>query len=299
MDNANIEYNINHGVLYIVATPIGNLDDASVRVKSVLSSVDYILAEDTRRTAKLLSQFSIKTPMQSFHDHNESERISDVISLLEDGNNLALVSDAGTPLISDPGYKLVKALHQYHFKVVPVPGACALITALSVSGIATDKFSFEGFLPSKKQARLSALNEYKNGLLGDRTLVFYESPHRILASLADMLEVLREGQEITIARELTKTYESLYVGQLKDVYSTVNSALNHQKGEFVIVLSGKSFVSDKRQNLDSISSQSQQILNILLTELSVKQAVSLAVKMTGEKKKKLYAAALAMVENKT
>ncbi|MBF0265740.1 MAG: 16S rRNA (cytidine(1402)-2'-O)-methyltransferase [Gammaproteobacteria bacterium] len=284
--------------MYIVATPIGNIEDISSRALSVLSSVDYIFAEDTRRTAKLLHQYSIKAPMQSLHDHNESDRIDDVIALLESGNNLALVSDAGTPLISDPGYKLVKALHQHNLKVVPIPGASALISALSVAGIATDKFSFEGFLPAKLHARQSVLNDYKSGLLGDRTLVFYESTHRIISSLTDMLEILGEEQEITIARELTKTYETLYVGTLKDVFTIISSDSNHQKGEFVIVLSGKSYVTDSNADKNDISVQSRELLIKLLTELTVKQAVSLAVKITGEKKKKLYSAALKIDSNK-
>lgn len=273
--------------LYVVATPIGNLADMSSRAVQVLEEADIIAAEDTRHSARLMSHFEISTNMVAIHDHNERQRSDMMVEKLQQGQSIALVSDAGTPLISDPGYHLVKAVRAAGFKVIPVPGACAMVAALSVSGLPTDRFIFEGFLPAKaggRQQRLKALSE------DSRTQVFYESPHRIQASLKDMLDMLGDRQAV-IARELTKTFETIKDGSLSELIEFVASDSNQQKGEFVVLVMGA-----PEQETNEIDGEVARILSVLLKELPKKQAAALASEITGIKKNALYKYALTLDE---
>ena len=270
--------------LYVVATPIGNLGDFSPRSKNVLSNVDLIAAEDTRHSAPLLKEFSISTPVIACHDHNESEVIEKILHVLSKGKCVALISDAGTPLISDPGYKIVCNVREYGYRVSPVPGACAMVTALSAAGMPTNRFSFEGFLPPKKSARESYLE-----LLKDYTgsLIFYESPHRILESIVSMSEVLGEERKAVLARELTKRYETFISGTLESLLEKVAEDKDQRRGEIVIIVEGR-----QGDDVGSQEESADRILSILLEECSVKQATSLAVKITGLKKNYLYQRAM-------
>lgn len=269
--------------LYVVATPIGNLQDMTQRAIDVLQQVELIAAEDTRHSARLMAHFGINTRQVSVHEHNEHQRIDTIVHQLQSGASVALISDAGTPLISDPGYVVVKGVREAGYKVVPVPGCAALITALSAAGLPTDRFVFEGFLAHKSSARKQQL---KNLADETRTLVFYESPHRILASLNDMKEVFGEQRVVAVARELTKTYETIHVEPLAELIEWMSSDSNQQKGEFVVVVHG---ASGGQQELDA---KSLEVLDVLLSELPTSQAASLAAKITGLKKKVLYQAAL-------
>lgn len=270
--------------LYIVATPIGNLQDMTARAVDTLQQVDLIAAEDTRHSKKLLAHFGIDTPLISVHEHNENQQIQAILHQLQDGDSIALISDAGTPLISDPGYILVSSVRESGFSVIPIPGCSALITALSATGLPTDRFIFEGFLPHKAAARKQKLQ----ALIDEtRTLIFYESPHRITATINDMTCIFGQQRIAAIARELTKTYETIKVDNLSSLANWLATDTNQQKGEFVVILKGKS--EQKEQELDS---KSLKILNILLAELPASQAASLTAKITGIKKKILYQAAL-------
>jgi 16S rRNA (cytidine1402-2'-O)-methyltransferase len=274
------------GELYVVATPIGNLGDMVPRAVDVLHAVDVIAAEDTRHSGRLLSHLSIKTPLIPYHDHSDDRQITKIIELLEQGRSVALVSDAGTPLISDPGYKLVRAVREHGFRVIPIPGPCALIAAISVSGLPSDRFTFEGFPPAKTSARIK---KFQNLVDEPRTLVFYESPHRIVDTLADMSEVFGDEREIVMARELTKTYETFLFGTLADVQRQVKEDLNQQKGEIVLIVRGVDTaikVSDAEEQ--------QRVLSLLLDELPLKQAAFLAAKITGGQKNALYQLALSL-----
>lgn len=273
------------GTLYIVATPIGNLDDLSQRAIQTLRTVTRIAAEDTRHSRRLLDNFGIKTPCYSLHEHNEKQRTEQILLALEAGQSIALISDAGTPLISDPGYHLVDQARAKHIKIVPIPGPCALITALSASGLPTDRFLFAGFLPTKSTARKTHLQALQNEKC---TLIFYESPHRILDSINDMLGVFGETRYSVVARELTKTFETIKSGTLGEIKAWLESDLDQQKGEFVILVHG----SEESSNTN-LQTRAIQILDILLGELPVSQAVKLAAKITGEKKSWLYETALA------
>ncbi|CAM4458661.1 MAG: Ribosomal RNA small subunit methyltransferase I [Legionellaceae bacterium] len=275
------------GHLYIVATPIGNLQDITVRAIDILKHVDCIAAEDTRHSKILLSHYQINTPLISFHAHNEQQRAQALLSQLKEGKNIALISDAGTPLISDPGYEMVRLALAEEIRVIPIPGPCALITGLSASGLPTDRFAYEGFLPAKSSTRKQYLN-----LLQDenRTLVFYEAPHRIIETLQDMAVVFSLSRHATIARELTKTYETIYSATLEEIIARLIADKQQQKGEFVILIQGI-----KKENLSAFS-ESERILKILLAELPVKQATNLTSQITGEKKNTLYTLALAMKE---
>lgn len=273
--------------LYVVATPIGNLADMSARAIEVLQQADLIAAEDTRHSARLMSHFDIGTNMVALHDHNERQRSEMMVEKLQAGQSIALVSDAGTPLISDPGYHLVKAVREAGFRVIPVPGACAMVAALSVGGLPTDRFIFEGFLPAKsggRQQRLQALSE------DSRTQVFYESPHRIQASLQDMLDVLGDRQAV-IARELTKTFETIKDGSLSELIEFVGGDSNQQKGEFVVLVAGA-----PEQEKGEIDGEVARILGVLLKDLPKKQAAALASEITGIKKNALYKYALTLDE---
>ncbi len=221
------------GALYIVATPIGNLEDIGLRAKTVLAQVRLILAEDTRHAAKLLNHYQIKNRTRSFHEHNENEQTPGIIRLLQQGSDIALISDAGTPLINDPGYRLVQAARNNQLPVIPIPGPSAVIAALSASGLPADRFCFEGFLPARRGQRLRKLTELSTGT---RTLVLFESSHRIVAALEDIQSCLPANVKVTVAREMTKKFESFYHGDIETVRKQIEQGDPHQKGEFVIVL---------------------------------------------------------------
>lgn len=272
------------GTLYVVATPIGNLKDMTYRAVEVLKSVDRIAAEDTRHAGPLLKHFSINKPSLSMHEFNERERLSVVIDYLEAGENIALISDAGTPLISDPGFHLVREAKARGVKVVPIPGACAAVAALSCGGLPTDRFVFEGFLPAKAEARR---NRLKALLHETRTIIFYEAPHRLLATLQDMALVYGEDRSAVVAREMTKLYESILTNPLTELVEFYAENENKQKGEIVILVEG----IDEEQS-ESKEVVPEKVLEVLLEELPVKQAVVLASKITGERKNVLYDLAL-------
>ncbi|MGH8369547.1 MAG: 16S rRNA (cytidine(1402)-2'-O)-methyltransferase [Gammaproteobacteria bacterium] len=269
------------GVLYVVATPIGNLEDLSPRARRVLSEVATVAAEDTRHTGQLFKHAGISTPLLSLHDHNEAERAPKLVEQLLAGESVALVSDAGTPLISDPGYGLVRAARQAGIAVTPIPGACALVAALCVSGLPTDRFVFEGFLPNKQAARRSSLAALVDE---SRTLVFYESVHRLAESLTDMAQVFGADRPGVIARELTKLHESVRSGTLASLHEWAVSDAHADKGEVVVLVGGASQTH--------ATPDSERVLDILLEELPVKQAAALAAKLTGGKRNELYKQAL-------
>lgn len=271
--------------LYIVATPIGNLSDMVPRGIEVLQTVSVIAAEDARHSARLLQHFGISTPVLKYHDHSNQVQVEKILQRLADGESVALISDAGTPLISDPGYRLVFEARRKGIKVIPIPGACALITALSAAGLPTDRFIFEGFLPAKQGARQRQLEKCQDET---RTLVFYEAPHRIEESLHDMADIFGDDREATVARELTKTFETILSGSLAELKKIVSEEPNQRKGEFVVLVAG----AVEKQTGATINPEAERILDILLEELSVKQSSSLAAKITGLKKKPLYQAAL-------
>jgi len=277
------------GVLYVVATPIGNLEDISPRALKVLSEADLIAAEDTRHSGALLMHFGIRTKLVSLHEHNEAERAAWLIDKLKAGENVALVSDAGTPLISDPGFDLVRAARKAGISVSPVPGACALVAALSVSGLPTDRFVFEGFLPSKSTARRERLS----ALAGEtRTLVFYESVHRLKESLADMAAVFGAERVSVLARELTKLYEGVREAPLSELAQWAEQDAAAGKGEVVILVAGAP-AADFTSGADA-----DRVLKALLAELPVKQAAALTAEITGLKKNQLYERALELIGKK-
>lgn len=274
------------GVLYVVATPIGNLEDWSPRAVATLQRVALILAEDTRHSGRLLQHFDIATPLQALHEHNEGARAEGLVARLAAGDDLALISDAGTPLISDPGYRLVAAVQAAGLGVVPVPGACAAIAALSAAGLPSDRFVFEGFLPARAAARRERLRELA---AEPRTLIFYEAPHRIAECLADMAAELGEGRRATLARELTKAFETvrqLPLGALRD---WVARDANQQRGEIVLVLEGAPAPAAG----DTDWREADRILGLLMAALPPRQAAALAAEITGLKKNALYERALA------
>lgn len=277
-------------ILYCVATPIGNLGDMSSRALDTLRSVDRIYAEDTRVTRKLLTHFGIQNGLSSLHDHNEQGRVQQVIAELQQGQSIALVSDAGTPLISDPGYHLVCDVAAAGFQIVPIPGASAVITALSVAGLPTDRFVFEGFLPAKPAGRRKHLESLHRET---RTLVFYESSHRIADLLADMQSVLGAEREVVLARELTKLYESIYRGSVAELQATIQQDDNMRKGEFVVMVAGAEVQTDDEQT----SLDTDALLTTLLDELPVKQAAKIAAKLTGQGKNQLYRRAMELNNN--
>ncbi len=269
------------GKLYIVATPIGNLNDITQRAIITLESVDLIAAEDTRHSGLLLQHYGIKKPFFALHDHNEQQKASHLIEKLKNGINIALISDAGTPLISDPGFHLVRACQKENIVVVPIPGACAAITALSVAGIASNRFSFEGFLPAKTKARCDKLAELETET---RTLIFYESTHRILDTLNDMSKIFGGERYIVIARELTKTWETIYGDTLENIIPWLKEDSNRTRGEFVLIVDG---ISEKDNN-NEISPQAVKLLELLTKELPLKKASSIVAETFGYKKNALY-----------
>ncbi len=277
---------MSNATLYVVATPIGNLEDMTARAIRVLSTTDYIAAEDTRHSGKLLRHFGIHTEMIAFHEHNERNQITRLIERLRDGKSIALISDAGTPLISDPGYLLVRAAHEANIPVVPIPGASALIAALSVSGVPSDHFNFEGFLPPRSVARRVALERLRGE---SRTSIFYEAPHRIVESLQDMLDIFGGEREATIARELTKQFETVRIGTLAELVAWIDRHEEQRLGEFVIVVRGAA-----RAETVEDSAEADRVLHILLEALPVSQASELTARITGVPKNKLYRRALAL-----
>lgn len=274
------------GILYIVATPIGNLDDLSSRAIAVLSRASLIAAEDTRHSGRMLQAIGVDTKMMALHDHNERDRVERVLQKLEEGGDVALISDAGTPLISDPGFVLVREARRRGLRVSPVPGPCAIVAALCAAGLPTDRFAFEGFLPSKKGARAAALERLSSEAA---TLVFYESPHRILDAVADIVEVMGPNREVVIARELTKTFETFYSGSASEILHTLQDDPHGSRGEFVIMIHGA-----QKDDADAGMEEADRLLRLLLSELPVKKAAKLVSEMTGKAKNDLYQRALTL-----
>jgi len=272
------------GILYVVATPIGNLGDMSPRALEALSGVSLIAAEDTRHSAALLRHFGINTPLTALHEHNEREASAALVQRLLSGASVALIADAGTPLLSDPGYHLVSAARAAGLRVVPIPGPCALIAALSAAGLPSDRFVFEGFLPARAAARRARLEELRNE---PRTLIFYESPHRIVDCVDDLTGVFGAERPAVIARELTKLFETLHDDSLAGLSAWLRSDVNQQKGEFVILVRGSMLSEQGAQD-----GEAERVLRILMAELPVKQAAALAAQITGRKKNALYELAL-------
>ncbi len=268
------------GTLYIVATPIGNLEDITQRALNTLSQVDLIAAEDTRHSGLLLSHYGIKKPFFALHDHNEQQRARVLVEKLQQGLNIALISDAGTPLISDPGFHLVRDCRNAGIKVSPIPGACAAITALCSSGIASDRFCFEGFLPAKSKARCDKLAELETET---RTLIFYESTHRILDTLADMQQVWGNERYVVLARELTKTWETIVGEPLEQLIAWLKEDGHRIKGEIVLIVEGKPSVEQ-----EEISAQAIKLLSVLSVELPLKKAAAIVAECFGYKKNSLY-----------
>lgn len=268
------------GILYIVATPIGNLQDITQRALSVFEEVDLIAAEDTRHSGLLLSHYGIKKTFFALHDHNEQQKADVLVEKLQQGLNIALISDAGTPLISDPGFHLVRKCRQADIKVVPLPGACAAVTALCASGIASDRFCFEGFLPAKSKARQDKL---KNLEKEDRTLIFYESTHRILDSLADIEAVFGKERYVVLAREITKTWESIEGDEVATLRQWLAEDPNRTKGEMVLIVEGAKIAEQQE-----ISPQAVKALKLIAAELPLKKAAAIVAELYGYKKNALY-----------
>lgn len=269
---------IEPGKLYVVATPIGNLGDISQRALDTLRSVAVIAAEDTRHSSVLLNHFGIRVPLISLHEHNEESRTDELLAQLAQGRSIALISDAGTPLISDPGFKLVRAARDAGVTVSPIPGACAAITALSAMGLPSDRFNFEGFLPAKSKARQERLAQLKEE---PRTLIFYESSHRIVDSLEDAVEVLGSDREAGIAREMTKLHETLKRGSLAELLEWVRGDDQQRRGEFVLIVAAG-------PPQERPAGETGRILEILRRELPAKQAARIAAELTGERRNLLY-----------
>jgi len=273
--------------LFVVATPIGNLQDMQPRAVEILRNVALIAAEDSRHSAPLLRHFEISTQVWAYHDHSDQYRTDEIIKRLLSGEDVALISDAGTPLISDPGYRLVDAAHKHGIRVTPIPGACAAIAALSASGLPTDRFRFAGFLPAKSQARLNALEAYTDVV---DTLVFYEAPHRLLDTLRDMQATFGGQRIVVLAREVTKMFETIRRMPLEDMVEWVASDSNQQRGECVLLVKGA--VVDEAE----FSPEIEKVMRVLADELPLKQAATLAAKITGLKKNALYQWALASLK---
>ena len=274
---------IQKGVLYLVATPIGNLDDLSLRAKAVLESVDRIAVEDTRHSRPLLQRYGVRTPLVALHEHNERQVLEELVDRLSEGEAVALISDAGTPLISDPGFPLVRRCREAGIPVSPVPGPCAAIAALSASGLPTDRFLFEGFPARTGEARRKQFEALRDET---GTLVFYEASHRVAASLSDMAAVFGVDRGAVVARELTKLHETILSGTLGALVSTLEGDPDQRRGEFVIVVGGAP------AGEGTIDPEAERVLRVLVAELPLKQAAALAARITGEKKNRLYGLAL-------
>lgn len=276
------------GTLYVVATPIGNLDDLSPRATRVLANADVVAAEDTRHSGRLLNHLGIQKRMLALHDHNEKDRAGSILAELDAGRDVALVSDAGTPLISDPGYLVVREARAAGFAVSPIPGPCALVAALSAAGLPTDRFLYVGFLPAKRSGRRASLES-----LGDETatLVFYESPHRILDSVRDIADILGAQRELVLGREITKTFETFYCGPAEDVLAELEQDPHGSRGEFVVMVRG---APPQEGNRESAILEVDRVLSVLLAELPVKKVAKMAAELTGLSKNELYQRALAL-----
>jgi 16S rRNA (cytidine1402-2'-O)-methyltransferase len=272
------------GTLYVVATPIGNLGDMTLRAIETLKMVDAIAAEDTRHTSGLLSHFGIAKKLIAVHQHNEQQSAEKLLAQLKNGENIALVTDAGTPGISDPGAIVVKVVREAGVKVVPIPGASAVIAALSASGITQNGFHFVGFLPASGAARRKTLEQLKAQTV---TIVLYEAPHRIIECVEDIAKVLGENRQLTFAREITKTFETIYTCSASLASAWLQADANQQRGEFVLLIEAAPIVETQE-----ISEEAQRVLKCLLAELPLKQAVALATEITSEKKNDLYDLAL-------
>ncbi len=279
------------GKLYVVATPIGNLADISFRAVEILKQVDLIAAEDTRHVKMLLNHYGINNKLMSLHQHNEDRASQNLLEKLRAGQSIALVSDAGTPLVNDPGMPLVRLIKDAGIEVSPIPGPCALIAALSAAGLPVSRFSFEGFAPRTSSERKTF---FKEKLTSPTTWVFYESSHRILPSLQDMAEILPLNRQIVIARELTKLHETILKASLGNAVAAVEQDENMRKGEFVVIVDGAT--EDKKEQ--AITPEQEMLLTVLLRECSIKTAVAMAVEITGARKKVLYQAALALATKK-
>ena len=282
------ETTLTPATLYIVATPIGNLADISQRAIDVLTQVDAIACEDTRHTKKLLSAFSINNKTLSLHDHNERQRQEQVATMLKEGKSIALVSDAGTPLISDPGFHLVRHCRSLGLKISPIPGACAAISALSVAGLPTDRFSFEGFLPSKSGARQATLQALANE---PRTMVFYDAPRRAIDTVKDIVTTLGGERYIVIARELTKTFETIHSDSAENFLNWLEQDANQLKGEMVLIIEGYQAAENE------ISAEVINTLKLLLAEMKPKKACAITAEIHGVKKNALYEVALSLKAN--
>lgn len=274
---------ISASTLYIVPTPIGNLGDITQRALAVLANVDLIAAEDTRHTGLLLQHFAINARLFALHDHNEQQKAETLLAKLRDGQSIALVSDAGTPLINDPGYHLVRLCREAGIKVVPLPGACAAITALSAAGLPSDRFCYEGFLPAKSKGRCDTLRSLEQE---PRTLIFYESTHRLLESLQDMVTVWGSERYVVLAREITKTWESLYGAPVGELLAWVQEDENRRKGEMVLIVEG--FHAEE----DALPPEALRTLALLQKELPLKKAAQLTAEIHSVKKNALYKYAL-------
>lgn len=275
---------ISEGTLYIVPTPIGNLGDITRRALEVLQAVDLIAAEDTRHTGLLLQHFAINARLFALHDHNEQQKAQTLLAKLHEGQTIALVSDAGTPLINDPGYHLVRTCREAGVRVVPLPGPCAAIAALSAAGLPSDRFCYEGFLPAKPKGRRDALQALAQE---PRTLIFYESTHRLLDSLADISAVLGEARYVVLARELTKTWESIHGAPVGELLAWVREDENRRKGEMVLIVEGH------KADEEALPAEALRTLALLQAELPLKKAAALAAEIHGVKKNALYKHALA------
>jgi 16S rRNA (cytidine1402-2'-O)-methyltransferase len=278
------------GSLYIVATPIGNLQDMTLRAIEVLKTADLIVAEDTRQSKVLLNHYDIKTKAQALHEHNEQEHAQKLVALMLKGQSIALISDAGTPLISDPGYRVVALAREAGIVVHPLPGPCAAIAALSVSGLPTDRFIFEGFLPAKSVARSKYMDKLKTETA---TLVFYEAPHRVLETLKDMLVVFGGERLVVVARELTKMFETVRSGPLPELIAWMEADPNQTRGEFVLLVAGC-----PQGATDELTLSVDKLLEALVKALPLNQAVKLTCELSGLKKNDIYKQALAKVEFK-
>lgn len=275
---------IEKGVFYVVATPIGNLEDMSPRAVAVLQQVDLILAEDTRHSARLLQHYGIPTPMRACHEHNEASLCGSIRAQLESGQSVALISDAGTPLVSDPGFRLVRALQSHEIRISTIPGPCALIAALSISGLPSDRFAFEGFLPSREAARRTRLETLRGET---RTLIFYEAPHRLLQMLVTLAGVFGGERRVCVVREVSKLYESVHCDCLTAMLDWLQADANRCRGEIVVLVEG---VTKSGQD----EHDDERLLRILLDYLPAGQAASAAAEIGGGRRNRLYKLAMAM-----
>ncbi|PHI32400.1 16S rRNA (cytidine(1402)-2'-O)-methyltransferase [Budvicia aquatica] len=280
---------ISPSTLYVVPTPIGNLGDITQRALAVLGSVDLIAAEDTRHTGLLLQHFAINAQLFALHDHNEQSKADILIAKLKDGHSIALVSDAGTPLINDPGYHLVRRCREEGIRVIPLPGACAAITAMSAAGLPSDRFCYEGFLPAKTKSRCDTLRSLEEE---PRTLIFYESTHRLLDSLQDMVTVWGPERYVVLARELTKTWENIKGAPVGELLAWVKEDEVRRKGEMVLIVEGHKVQSD-----EAIPSEALRTLALLQKELPLKKAAALTAEIHGVKKNALYKYALEQADS--